>query len=632
MKQTGKKANQLIQETSPYLLQHAYQPVDWYPWGEKAFQAAREENKPVFLSIGYSACHWCHVMAEESFEDEKVAAFLNQNFISVKVDREERPDIDAVYMAVCQAMTGSGGWPMSIFMTPEQKPFFAGTYFPKNGSAGMAGFTEIIGAIGEAWKTRKKDLLSSAEMILSEIRKAEREKAPEEIRDIWEKGPDLLKKGLEQLKAAYDKEYGGFGIAPKFPSGHNLLFLMESYERTGETEFLNMTERTLGQMYKGGIFDHLGGGFSRYSTDRYFLTPHFEKMLCDNGLLILCYCKAYELTGKEFYRRVAQRTANYILREMTSAKGGFYTSQDADSQGKEGRFYTFSCDELRQLLGQEDGDRFCSHYGMTQRGNFDGKNILNLLGHEEPEELEAELREKVFKYRKERYPLHMDDKILIGWNGLSIAAFAELYGSSGDKIYLRAARNCVWFILSNAGRPSELFVSFRSGEKQGKGFLDDYAYFIYGLIRLYEVTGEKEYLRKAERFTDRTIKEFFDEEKGGFYFSGKTDEKLVIRQKETVDLAIPGGNSIMAYNLMKLSGYGLQNKYEKVTEAQIGFLTGAIKEYPAGSSFFLMVLSSYLRRENLYGCRDGRCIPVTEEKIMPSGKEKNNEVCMAREL
>ena len=594
MKLQDKKANHLIDQTSLYLLQHAYQPIDWYPWGEEAFQKAAREDKPIFLSIGYSACHWCHVMAEESFEDKKIAVLLNQNFVSIKVDREERPDIDAAYMTICQALNGSGGWPMSIFMTAEQKPFFAGTYFPKTSSMGMAGFFEITQAIADAWKKKRNQLMNIAEDILKEIRQAGNKKEMKTIHDIWESGSVLLRKGVEQLKETYDKEYGGFGIAPKFPYGHNLLFLMKHYENTGEKAALEMVEKTLRQMYKGGIFDHLGGGFSRYSSDRFFLIPHFEKMLYDNAILLLCYTKAYELTKNSLYFDVARRIANYILREMTSGQGGFYASQDADSSGGEGSFYTFSYDEILELLGPEDGDFFNSHYGVTKRGNFEGKNILNLLNHERPEEVEPELAEKVLQYRQKRRSLSKDDKILTSWNGLGIAAFARLYAACREKKYLRAAQNCAWFILSQTGRPSELFVSYRAGEKKGKGFLDDYAYLIYGLIALYEATGEKEYLKKAEQFADRTIKEFFDAEYGGFSFSSRKYEKLVILPKETCDGALPCGNSVMAWNLIKLSACGMEDRFEKVMEKQMKFMCAAAESYPAGSGFFLYVLSTYL--------------------------------------
>ena len=609
MERFNQTANQLINETSPYLLQHAYNPVNWYPWGAEAFEKAKKEEKTIFLSIGYSTCHWCHVMAEESFEDKEVAKLLNENFISIKVDREERPDIDSVYMAVCQTMTGSGGWPMTIFMTPEQKPFFAGTYFPKTSTKGMAGFLEISRAIADAWKQKRNNLTEAAEKILEDLRLLETEQDKTAAKEIYSQGKMLIERGVSQLKRVFDSEHGGFGTELKFPSGHNLLFLMDYYERSKDKEALQIVEKTLVQMYKGGLFDHIGGGFSRYSTDKYFLVPHFEKMLYDNALLMICYCKAYEITKKKLYRDVAERTASYILQEMTSENGGFYASQDADSQGEEGRFYTFSYDEIAGLLGPEDGTYFNSHYGATEGGNFEGKNIFNLLIHEEPQEIGAELLDKVYQYRKSRYKLHTDDKILTAWNGIMIAAFSKLAEVLKEKKYLKEALASLRFILGRVKAPSDLFVSYRSGIVKGEGLLDDYAYFIYSLITLYETTGEKDYLNKAQRFTDKALENFFDEENGGFYLWGRTNEKLVIQQKEVYDGAMPSGNSVMAYNLTKLSHYTRSERLYEASKKQMEYMCGVSQAYPAGHSFFLLGLSLYLNSEDFYTCKDGVCSP-----------------------
>ena len=420
--------NHLKNETSPYLLQHADNPVDWYPWGEEAFRRAREDDKPVFLSIGYSACHWCHVMARESFEDQETAELLNRWFISVKVDREERPDVDSVYMAVCQAFTGGGGWPTSLFLTPEKQPFFAGTYFPKQRQGGMVSFGELLTLIHEKWERDRSALLGPAEEIVALLNQPKAENGKAE--------PELQEEAVRLYKRLFDRENGGFGGAPKFPSPHNLRFLLAYYGRRGDRDCLEMAERTLLQMYRGGLFDHVGGGFCRYSTDERFLVPHFEKMLYDNALLILAYCEAYSTTRKELYLLAAERTADFVLREMTAPEGGFYSAQDADSGGEEGKYYLFAPEEIVRLLGTERGESFNQHFDITETGNFEGKSIPNLL-HSNPEDRSfGDLLETVYQYRRGRYALHLDDKILTAWNGLMIAALCRLYQANGEAKYL----------------------------------------------------------------------------------------------------------------------------------------------------------------------------------------------------
>ena len=399
--------NHLKNQTSPYLLQHADNPIHWYPWCEEAFEKAKKEEKPIFLSIGYSTCHWCHVMAHESFEDTAIASILNENFVSIKVDKEERPDIDSIYMSVCQSLTGSGGWPTTIFMTPDQKPFFAGTYFPKNARWGSIGFQELIETIAKKWKHERNALLESSNQVLNILKKEKPSKknavcSPEHIIDA----------ALLIYHKSFDKINGGFGQAPKFPSPHNLLFLMHYYEKTNHKPAMEMADKTLLQMYRGGIFDHIGGGFSRYSTDDYFLAPHFEKMLYDNALLILAYTKAYELSHNKLYLDIAERTANYILNEMTFPDGGFYSAQDADSEGIEGKYYLFEPAEIINVLGQENGQEFCNHYDITDEGNFEGKSIPNLLQTNDFTADYQSLLPKLYDYRKKRYHLHLDDKIL----------------------------------------------------------------------------------------------------------------------------------------------------------------------------------------------------------------------------
>lgn len=493
--------NHLKNQTSPYLLQHADNPVNWYPWCDEAFERAKAEDKPIFLSIGYSTCHWCHVMAHESFEDTEVAEILNRYFISIKVDKEERPDIDSIYMSVCQAFTGSGGWPTTIFLTLEQKPFFAGTYFPKTARYGQPGLKELLMAVHKKWTTDRAELLESAEEIVSFLNK--NETAANDM------DAQLIHTAFELYKRTFDKEFGGFGDAPKFPTPHNLLFLMQFYEKSNDEKAMEMVEKTLLQMYRGGMFDHIGGGFSRYSTDRYFLVPHFEKMLYDNALLILAYSKAYQLTKKHIYREVAEKTAAYILQEMTSSEGGFYSAQDADSEGVEGKYYLFEPAEIIKVLGEKAGKEFNSYFDITEKGNFEGKNIPNLLQNNNISEAVAAYLPAVYEYRKNRYALHLDDKILTSWNGLMITAMCHLYRITGNKKYLDAAIKAQEFVQDKLCEEDMLYISYRNGNRSGKGFLDDYANEVFALLALYQATYEQAYLEKARQFCEKAITYFF---------------------------------------------------------------------------------------------------------------------------
>ena len=578
--------NHLQNETSPYLLQHAENPVDWYPWGEAAFARAKAEDKPVFLSIGYSTCHWCHVMAHESFEDPAVAALLNAHFVSIKVDKEERPDIDSIYMAVCQALTGSGGWPTSIFMTPEQKPFFAGTYFPKNARYGSAGFLQLLQMIADKWQADRRALTDSAETLLAFLRQEATAQSAADAR--------LMDDAMGWFRQSFDAKYGGFGGAPKFPTPHNLLFLMTDAEKTGDETALAMAETTLRQMYRGGMFDHIGGGFSRYSTDRMFLVPHFEKMLYDNALLILAYCKAYAVTGKALYLHVAEKTAAYVLREMTSPDGGFYSAQDADSDGVEGKYYVFTPDELTDLLGEEKGRAFNAYYDITARGNFEGKSIPNLLKNTDMTgEFDAELP-KVYAYRRSRTCLHLDDKLLTSWNALMIAALAWLYRVSGKRDYLDAAERAQRFLDTALSDGDTLFASFRAGKRGAHGFLDDYAFAAFAQLALYEATYRCAYLARARRLCDRIFCDFADAEHGGFYLYGRDGEQLVLRPKETYDGALPSGNSVFAYVLVRLSLLTGEERFSEQARRQLDFLAGAASRAPAGYCMFLTALSDFL--------------------------------------
>ena len=579
--------NHLKNQTSPYLLQHADNPVDWYPWSEEAFTKARVEDKPVFLSIGYSTCHWCHVMAHESFEDLEIADILNKYYVSVKVDKEERPDIDSIYMAVCQAFTGSGGWPTSIFMTAEQKPFFAGTYFPKTARYGSIGFKELLLIIHQKWKNERDALVDSADKITAALNQ-------HHVAASQAEGT-LLDTALRWYEQNFDASFGGFGGAPKFPTPHNLLFLMQQYEKQGNRQALNMAEITLQKMYAGGLFDHIGYGFCRYSTDRYYLVPHFEKMLYDNALLILAYCKAYELTGKSFYLEVAKKTAFYILDEMTSPKGGFYSAQDADSDGEEGKYYVFTPEEIIELLGQADGTAFCERFGITKTGNFEGKSIPNLLHAKDltDERFDCFLP-TLREYRRGRTRLHTDDKILTAWNALMIAALCRLYRCSRDHRYLEAAKKAQGFIENSLFSQDTLYVSFRDGKLGEHGFLDDYASYIFALLSLYDATLEETFLCRAMQLTRETVTQYYDSEHGGFYLSGRDNETLLFRPKECYDGALPSGNSLIAYVLVRLNALLPDYSTENILNKQLAYMAGEAEQYPAGFSMFLMALSDFL--------------------------------------
>ena len=577
-------SNRLANETSPYLLQHKNNPVDWYPWCDEAFAQAKAEDKPIFLSIGYSACHWCHVLAHESFEDEEIADLLNQYFISIKVDKEERPDIDSVYMAVCQAFTGSGGWPTSIFMTADQKPFFAGTYFPKTARGGMIGFRELLLAIHEKWVSDRVMLLRDAEKIIQHLNR------PETMSTTA--NPDLTHLAVTQYERIYDERYGGIGRAPKFPTPHNLLFLLAYYERNKTPVCLHMAEHTLMQMYRGGMFDHIGFGFCRYSTDRQFLVPHFEKMLYDNALLMLAYCKAYTVTKKQIYLDIAEKTAVYVLREMTSPEGGFYSSQDADSDGKEGKYYLFTPSEIIKLLGKDDAERFNRHFDITEAGNFEGRNIPNLLKSDPHDKALEPFLHVLYDYRKKRHTLHRDEKILTSWNSLMIAAMCELYLVSGKERYRSAAQNADSFIRKNLCDSDTLFVSFHMGKRGVRGFLDDYSAYIFAELSLYRATLEGEHLEHAKMLCDKVVSDFGDSS-GGFYLYGKGHEELILRPKETYDGAIPSGNSLMAYDLVRLSIFTDKDNYKTAAEQQLDFLAQSAAQYPTNHAMFLTALLEY---------------------------------------
>ncbi|MCL2697354.1 MAG: thioredoxin domain-containing protein [Oscillospiraceae bacterium] len=589
--------NRLINETSPYLLQHAENPVDWYPWGSEAFEKAQREDKPVFLSIGYSTCHWCHVMAHESFEDPEVARIMNRDFIPVKVDKEERPDIDSIYMNVCVSLTGSGGWPLTAIMDSGGKPFFAGTYFPKRSRYGMPGLVEILGNVNSHWQNNRGRLLDSAEKITAHIN-SQSKKPPAALDSAV-----LINKGIAYFKSAFDKHYGGFGRAPKFPSPHNLLFLMEAYENLGDKSCLEMAEKTLLSMAKGGIFDHIGFGFSRYSTDEKWLAPHFEKMLYDNALLIMAYTKAYEITKNPVYKSIAGKTILYIKRGMTNPDGGFYSAEDADSDGIEGKFYVFTPQEILSVLGKADGQAFCKLYDITEGGNFEGKNIPNQISLAEPDDSLSHLLPKLYEYRRTRTSLHKDDKILSAWNALMIAALADASRVFDDDSHLETAMKAAAFIEANLCEDNNVFTSFRDGKRTDNGVLDDYAFYIFALLKLNRVT-------RAKQLANKVITDFFNNENGGFYLTGSGSEALITRPNETHDGAIPSGNSVMTMNLLTLNL--LTGEYGDVLDKQVDFMSSAAADIPGGHSFFLCAL---LKREHTklsadnYICDENGCRP-----------------------
>jgi uncharacterized protein YyaL (SSP411 family) len=590
--------NRLSREKSHFLLQHAENPVDWYPWGEEAFAKARREDKPIFLSIGYSTCHWCHVMAHESFEDEEVGRMLNEFFVAIKVDREERPDVDMVYMAVCQAITLKGGWPLSVFMTPDAKPFYAGTYFPKTGKMGMPGFLDMIGHIANAWASDRGPLLEASEKITKGIQPRPSSGS------IAELGLDTLKKGYDQLAQAFDPKWGGFGSAPKFPTPHNLTFLLRWHRRNGEANALHMVEKTLDNMRYGGIFDHIGYGFCRYSVDERWLVPHFEKMLYDQAMLTMAYTEAHQATGEARHGKVATEILTYVLRDMTAPQGGFYTAEDADSEGEEGLFYVWTPTEIQEHLGKDLSDLFCRFYDVGPHGNFeDGRSILHtripLVNFAAQENIEVaelqnlfeEARERLFVAREKRVHPLKDDKILTSWNGLMIAAMAKAYQALGDQAYVDAAAGAASFISNNLKKDGHrLFRRYRDGDVAYPGYLDDYSNFVWGLIELYEATFETSYLEEAINLNHTMIDLFWDETYGGFFYSGKDNEVLIKQSKEIYDGAIPSSNSVAALNLVRLGHLtgdrDLANRAEQLT----GTFAKRIKAYPSAYTQFLAAL------------------------------------------
>ncbi len=595
--------NRLAKEKSPYLLQHAHNPVDWYSWSEEAFEKAERENKPIFLSIGYSTCHWCHVMERESFEDEEVAALLNAHFVAVKVDREERPDVDHVYMSVCQAMTGQGGWPLTVLLAPDRTPFLAGTYYPKRRKYGRVGLMELLAQVGEKWAADPEGMAAIGRQVADETRKQLGEHSSGKVQT------GLLPQAYELYSKKFEARYGGFGRAPKFPSSHNLSFLLRYHFRTGEAHALEMVEHTLQAMHRGGMYDHVGFGFARYSTDEKWLVPHFEKMLYDNALLAMTFTEAYQITGKALYARVVDEIFSYVLRDMTNPEGGFYSAEDADSEGEEGLFYVWSPREITEVLGEEDGALYCSVYDITSVGNFEGHSIPNLIGavsleHAAQErgmdplqlkERMEECRRKLFSYREKRVHPHKDDKILTAWNGLMIMALSKGAKALNRRDYADAAERAAAFLMTKLRREDgRLLARYRDGEAAYLGYLDDYAFLVWGLIELYEATFKLEYLKEALALNEEMLRLFWDEEEGGLFFNGSDGEKLITRPKELYDGAMPSGNSVAAHNLVRLARLTGSDELTQRAEAQLKAFAGTVMGYPPGFSMYLLAADLHL--------------------------------------
>ena len=575
-------SNRLKNEKSPYLRQHAENPVDWYPWGEEAFEKARREDKPVFLSIGYSTCHWCHVMAHESFEDPEIAAILNEHFVPVKVDREERPDVDSVYMRACISVNGSGGWPLTAILTPGQEPFFIGTYFPKESRGGRMGLKFLLTAIADKWAHDRDALLHTAKEMTAYLRQEAR---------AWEPAGDQPGKAAEQLMAVYDEEYGGFGRQTKFPSPHNLIFLMEYAALKGDRKPREAVERTLRQMFRGGIYDHFGGGFCRYSTDREWLKPHFEKTLYDNALLALAYTEAWQDGHMAMWRETAEQTLDYCLRELKAPDGGFYSGQDADSAGREGAYYLFTPEEVCHVLGAEAGKHFCECYDITAEGNFEGRSIPNLLLNNRwnflPEGYE-EFREKLREYRAGRMALFTDEKILAGWNGLMLMALSRAARAFEDRRYLLEAQELADFLLQNMRREGKLMARFCDGELRFDASLSDHAFIALGLLELYAADFDPRHISAAEGLASELCR--FADPKGGYFDTPEDGEKLLLRPKETQDGALPCGNSAACVLLGRLFRLTAKEMWRALSDAQLDFLRRSAGAAPAACCFGLTAL------------------------------------------
>jgi uncharacterized protein YyaL (SSP411 family) len=578
--------NRLANETSPYLLQHADNPVDWYPWGKEALARAKAEDKPIFLSIGYSACHWCHVMAHESFEDERVADILNEHFVSIKVDREERPDLDRIYMNAVQAMTGSGGWPMSVFLTPEGQPFYGGTYFPPTPRYGMPSFPQVLAAVADGWQNRRQELVVSGQRLVAAL---EQQSAIRE--DVKREGlkPETVEAAFQNLSKRFDRVHGGWGNAPKFPQPMALEFLLRYHCVTSASQALQMVSQTLETMARGGMYDQLGGGFHRYSVDDHWLVPHFEKMLYDNAQLARVYLHAWQVTGKPFYRTIAEEIFDYVIREMTDSSGGFYSTQDADSEGEEGKFFVWTQAEIRELLGAE-ADTFMAAYNVTEAGNFEGQNILELVGDADQRAELAEARRKLFVAREQRVHPGRDEKVLTSWNGLMLAAFAEAARVLDIGYYRQVAERNATFLLYKVRQANgRLFHSWKEGQARFNGYLEDYTHLIEGLLELYQATFDPRWYQAARELAEVMI-EHFSAPDGGFFDTSDDHETLITRPRELQDNAVPSGNAMAAFVLLRLAGLAGEPRYAELAQRSLSQVQPLLARYPLGFAQWLIAL------------------------------------------
>jgi hypothetical protein len=592
--------NKLISETSPYLLQHAHNPVNWYPWGKEALEKAVAENKPIFLSVGYSSCHWCHVMEHESFENEEIAKIMNDNFVSIKVDREERPDLDDIYQKVCQMATGQGGWPLSVFLTPDQKPFYVGTYFPILDNYGRPGFGSILRQLAQAWKEKPADVKKAAENFMKNLQGAEMITTPAKLEK------SILDEAAMNLFQIADNTYGGFGQAPKFPNSANLSFLLRYGKLSKISRFTEFVLKTLNKMGKGGIFDQIGGGFHRYSTDARWLVPHFEKMLYDNALLPIVYAEAYQITKDQFYLDIINKTLGFVLREMTSPEGGFYSALDADSEGEEGKFYVWSKKQITETLGK-NADVFCLYYDVTDGGNFEGHTILNNniatsavafhfgITEDAVKSIISESSKKLLEVRSSRVRPGLDDKIITSWNALMVSAFAKGYRVTDNLAYLAAAESCIAFIEKNLFSGDALLRTYKDGKAKLQAYLEDYSYLINALVDLFEVKPEPKYLELAQKLANHLVEHFWDEKNSSFYFTADNHESLIIRPKNNYDLAMPSGNSVAASTLLKLYHLTQQKRFYEISVRTMEAFAMMAAENPFGFGYLLNAIYLYLQ-------------------------------------
>ena len=598
----NKNMNRLADSKSPYLLQHKNNPVDWFPWGVEAFEKAKEENKPIFLSIGYSTCHWCHVMEHESFEDQQVAELMNENFVSIKVDREEMPEVDHLYMSVCQAMTGRGGWPLTIVMSPEKEPFFAGTYFPKTGRGNRPGMLELIPSLMNAWNNKQEDIQKTIEQVNNYLYNANNVQPGSAL------NKNTIDDAYNNFIERYDKNFGGFGKAPKFPSPHNLLFLLRYHKAYQDTMAKTMVENTLSKMRLGGIFDHIGFGFHRYSTDQEWFLPHFEKMLYDQAMISLAYLEAFEITKKQEYANITHEIFSYVARDMTDKNGGFYSAEDADSEGEEGKFYVWSTSEINKVLGSIEGKQFTDVYGFNDNGNFHDEATGQLVPSNIPflknriieygeknkidvASLKVTLeknRNTLFEYRRNRIHPLKDDKILTDWNGLMIAALAKGGTVLKENKYTNAAERSANFILDNLrDENGRLYKRYRNGSTGLQPHIDDYAFFIWGLLNLYESNFNTYYLKSALELSEIMVADFLDKKRGGFFIGPNNGEKLIVRAKDSYDGAIPSGNAVAAMNFIRISKFTGDSKWEDIAQNTFLAFSESIKRIPSAHSFML---------------------------------------------